>query len=237
VGGLSPPSPPFRIFSPSEHAPWKIPCSARPDQIHSGTLYPSLRFLLLGHACSLSAYGVAMVAADWKVLAPLYAAAISTIALGWNIISTRAARKAELRVSLHFGMRFPGDLEGNPLGPRTATLKVGIVNSGSTVRYVLRPGLRLSRAVAGHKYADRMELGEKFPYKLEPGETFEQTLSLAEIEQELLVHMRERDSICATVRDTVGISYRSPGLRVGSIRKFMASVKAHDPFLTAALET
>lgn len=174
-----------------------------------------------------------MLAADLKSLLPVYAAVISTIALAWNIISTRAARQAKLRVTLHFGMRFPGDLNGNPLGPRTATLKIGIVNSGSTVRHILRPGLRLSRAVGGEKYADRMELEEKFPYKLEPGETFEQTLSLVELEQELLVHMRERDTIRAVVRDTVGNSYRSPRLRVDAMRKVLASVKKHDPFLAS----
>lgn len=174
-----------------------------------------------------------MLAADLKLLVPVYAAVISTVALAWNIISTRAARKAQLRVTLNFGMQFPGDLNGNPLGPRMATLKIGVVNSGSTVRHILRPGLRLSRAVGGEKYADRMELGEKFPHKLEPGETFEQTLPLGELEQELLMHMRERDLIRAVVRDTIGNSYRSPRLRVEAIRKFLVSVKKHDPFLAS----
>lgn len=180
-----------------------------------------------------TAYGVVMLAADLQSLLPMYAAVISTIALAWNIISTRASRKAELRVTLHFSMRCNGDLEGNPFGPRTATLKIRIVNSGSTVRHILRPGLRLSRAVRGETYADRMELEERFPYKLEPGETFEQTLPIVELEQELLVHMQERDTIRAVIRDTVGNSYRSPRIRVDEIRNFLALVKKHDPFLAS----
>lgn len=161
---------------------------------------------------------------DVSALVAIYAAIIATATLGWNIINAIIKNKAKLKVEHSFGVHFIQTSYASS-GPQNPYLAVTITNIGSTIRYLIRPLIKIPKKINGEDIFHFATPDEKFPIKLVPGEIYEYSFDMETLDVNLLRKIDYNGKIQVIACDTLNKKYFSDKIEINSIVSYLKTVR------------
>jgi len=155
-------------------------------------------------------------------IATIYAAFVSTIALGWNILEAVLKNRGKIKLSLQFGSMQSLSITGEG-GEQIPIINLTITNLSLNKRYIQKPRIVPSRKVNGFPEVVVIQLDDKtnYPCALEPGAQFERNYRILDLFAGHLGKLCDSDKFWFKTIDTMGKSYKSKKLRVKTVKNWI----------------
>jgi hypothetical protein len=143
------------------------------------------------------------------IITSVYAAVISSAALGWNIYDAAQKNKGKLKVDA--ALKFL--ITSHPLLETTTEpiLSISVTNRGLSPRHIERPIIHVSEEIEGKKdlIFVRFDDMRNFPFELASGKQFIIEFKLRDLNEGILSKLPRNANFQIVIKDTHGKRYYS----------------------------
>jgi len=160
---------------------------------------------------------------DLRVLVAIYAAAVATISLLWNIIVYIKTRKRSIKVKVNHQMVFSGNRQTGEYSPAIGALQVQATNHTNEDVYIKSWTININKkidimGVKANEFSCVDPMGTiKYPYLLKKGEVFKDTTDVRSVINSIGKQLSPNSKIQVFVYDTFENKFKSKKFKYQSI--------------------